>query len=71
MTTPSPEIEIPQGRVLVTGGSGHLGANLVRRLLDEGQEVRCLVQAGADNRGLDGLDIERVWRGAISATTTR
>jgi len=48
-------------RILVTGGSGHLGANLVRRLLDEGQAVRALVRHGSDNRALDGLDVERVW----------
>ena len=47
--------------VLVTGGSGHLGANLVRRLLDEGQAVRVLVRRGSDNRALDGLDVERAW----------
>lgn len=45
---------------LVTGGSGHLGANLVRRLLSDGHRVRCLVRRGSDNSGLDGLDIERV-----------
>lgn len=45
-------------RVLVTGGSGHLGANLVRRLLDDGQTVRALVRRGSDNRALDGLDVE-------------
>ena len=45
---------------LVTGGSGHLGANLVRRLLSDGHRVRCLVRRASDNSGLDGLDIERV-----------
>jgi len=47
-------------RVLVTGGSGHLGANLVRRLLDEGQAVRVLERPDSDNTALDGLDVERV-----------
>ena len=46
--------------VLVTGGSGHLGANLVRRLLDEGHAVRVLLRRHSDNRGLDGLPVERV-----------
>jgi nucleoside-diphosphate-sugar epimerase len=46
-------------RVLVTGGSGHLGANLVRRLLDEGQEVRVLERAAA-GEALAGLDVELV-----------
>lgn len=43
---------------LVTGGSGHLGANLVRTLLDRGERVRTLVHS--DAQGLDGLDVERV-----------
>jgi len=46
--------------VLVTGGSGHLGANLVRRLLDDGHAVRVLMRPESDNRGLDGLSVERV-----------
>jgi nucleoside-diphosphate-sugar epimerase len=46
--------------VLVTGGSGHLGANLVRRLLDDGHAVRVLVRPESDNQALDGLDVERV-----------
>lgn len=37
-----------------------MGANLVRRLLDEGHDVRALVQPGANNRGVDGLPLERV-----------
>ncbi|NVB42813.1 NAD-dependent epimerase/dehydratase family protein [Pseudenhygromyxa sp. WMMC2535] len=51
---------IPTGKVLVTGGSGHLGNNLVHLLLEDGHDVRVLVQPGADNRGLDGLEVERV-----------
>jgi dihydroflavonol-4-reductase len=42
----------------VTGGSGHLGANLVRVLLAAGHRVRALVHR--DTRALDGLDVARV-----------
>jgi nucleoside-diphosphate-sugar epimerase len=56
----SEQTSIPTGKVFVTGGSGHVGANLVRRLLEDGQEVRCLLFPGADNRGLEGLDVECV-----------
>jgi nucleoside-diphosphate-sugar epimerase len=46
--------------VLVTGGSGHLGANLVRRLLDEGQPVRVLERIGSGGEALAGLDVDVV-----------
>ena len=45
-------------RVLVTGGTGFIGANLVRRLLARGDEVRCLIRK--PNALLEGLDIELV-----------
>lgn len=45
---------------LVTGASGHLGANLVRRLTDAGDEVRVLLRLGSNNRAMDGLEVERV-----------
>ena len=48
-------------KVLVTGASGQLGANLVRRLLDDGHGVRVLLLDGANNVGMDGLDVERVF----------
>jgi nucleoside-diphosphate-sugar epimerase len=51
---------IPRGKVLVTGASGHVGANLVHRLLDDGHEVRCLAMPGANNEALDGLEVEIV-----------
>ena len=44
--------------VAVTGASGHIGANLVRALIDKGQPTRCLVHV--NSRAIDGLDVERV-----------
>lgn len=43
-------------QVVVTGATGHVGANLVRMLLDRGDEVRVLIHQ--DALGLDGLDVE-------------
>lgn len=40
----------------VTGASGHLGANLVRALLEGGRPVRAVVHR--DRRAIDGLPIE-------------
>ena len=47
--------------ILVTGSSGHLGANLVRQLLDDGRQVRVLLREGSDNRAVTGLDVEPVY----------
>lgn len=48
-------------KIFVTGGSGHLGANLVRRLLKDGHHVRALARQGSNNRGLEGLPVEIVY----------
>lgn len=53
-----PEVAAATGKVLVTGGAGHLGANLVRRLLAEGVSVRTLVRRDSNNAALHGLDVE-------------
>jgi hopanoid-associated sugar epimerase len=47
-------------KTFVTGGSGHVGANLVRALVERGVAVKALVRARSDNAALDGLDVERV-----------
>jgi dihydroflavonol-4-reductase len=44
--------------VTVTGASGHVGANLVRSLLDRGRRVRVIVHR--DRRGFEGLEVEQV-----------
>lgn len=49
------------GKVFLTGAAGHLGANLVRRLLEDGRAVRVLLREGEDNRAVDGLPVEKVY----------
>ncbi|MBX7078344.1 MAG: NAD-dependent epimerase/dehydratase family protein [Nannocystaceae bacterium] len=49
-----------QGKVFVTGGSGHVGAHLIRRLLEDGEDLRCLVEPGGDRRPFEGLPVELV-----------
>ena len=46
-------------KIAVTGATGHVGANLVRTLVDGGHSVRALVHAG-NKRGLDGVACELV-----------
>jgi dihydroflavonol-4-reductase len=48
------------GRVLVTGGTGFVGAHVVRAHLAAGWVVRCAVRASSPGMALDGLDVERV-----------
>lgn len=44
---------------LVTGGSGLLGANLIRSLISRGYRVKCL-DFDQDHRAFSGLDIELI-----------
>ena len=47
-------------RVFVTGGTGFVGANLVRLLLQEGYTVKALVRPNSRLDNLQGLDVELV-----------
>lgn len=48
--------------IAVTGAAGHLGNVLVRRLVESGETVRCIVSSPAklDDVALAGLDVERL-----------
>ena len=45
---------------LVTGGTGFIGANLVRELRADGTDVRVLARPGGDRRALEGCQVEVV-----------
>jgi hydroxymethylglutaryl-CoA reductase/dihydroflavonol-4-reductase len=47
-------------KILLTGATGHLGANLLRLLLAEGEDVRVMIRNTHDRTALEGLDVERV-----------
>lgn len=57
--------------VLVTGSSGHVGANLVRRLLAEGTKVRVLLRRSSRNEALENIDVERVYADIRDIHATR
>lgn len=54
-------------RALVTGANGHIGANLVRLLLEAGYEVVPFVRESSDLRGLEGLDLDYFYGDVLEA----
>jgi nucleoside-diphosphate-sugar epimerase len=50
-----------RSKILVTGATGHLGANLVRRLLDDGHDIRLLLRPSSDNSAVAELPVEHAY----------
>ena len=48
-------------KILVTGASGHLGGNLVRRLLKNNQLVKVLLRPESNNEAVQNLDVEKYY----------
>jgi len=46
---------------LVTGATGHLGANLVRELIKREEQVRVFIRRESTNRELEGLQVEKAY----------
>ncbi len=55
----------------MTGGTGFVGANLVRELLGDGHTVRVLARPGGDRRALDGCKVEIVEGDLLEAASLR
>ena len=47
-------------KCFVTGATGFIGSNLVHELIARGHRVKALMRPGADERGLQGLNFQRV-----------
>src|SRR5262245_41765456 len=47
--------------ILITGSTGHLGANLVRRVIKDGLPVRLFLRRDSSNAAVDGLEAEHAY----------
>ena len=52
----------------MTGGSGIIGSRVVRRLVADGHEVRCLLRPSSRTHRIDDLQLERVVGDLADAT---
>ncbi len=71
MSVSNTSASVSPAPVFLTGSAGHVGANLLRRLLDDGIRVRVLLRHEDNNEGLQGLDVERVFGDIRDLDATR
>ena len=45
-------------KTLITGSTGFLGSAILRKLLEDGREVKVLVREKSDTKNIDGVDVE-------------
>lgn len=48
-------------KAIVMGANGFLGSHVTQELVKDGRDVRVMIRRNADTRGIDGLNIERVY----------
>ena len=57
-------------KVLVTGGDGMLGSNLVRELLNRNYKVSVMIQSGRETGTLDGLEVDKLEGDLLDVVST-
>jgi nucleoside-diphosphate-sugar epimerase len=50
-------VDLLSGKIFVTGGAGHVGANLLYRLLSEGRTVAALLRPQDNNDAVDAVEL--------------
>jgi nucleoside-diphosphate-sugar epimerase len=49
------------GKKLVIGGSGFIGSNVIRKLVERGEDVRVMLRKSSSTKGIDDLAVERCY----------
>lgn len=54
-------------KAIVMGANGFLGSHVTQELVKDGRDVRVMIRQNADTRGIDGLNVERVYGDVLDA----